>query len=283
MKSMILRTDSRDTTTAPQKERSDRSENHRFMAAHSTMNDTGSFRAMVNDPSVDGRSLFSDEMVGARTMAIVNAIIVFGIIIPNTIIFAILEFFRHSYGKIVVLDTVVSTAVIINFFWFLKSKNSKTFSYINLLFLTMLFLGLFILGGTGNSGFLWSLVFPLIALFMLGARAGTIVVSLFFCAILVIFFVPLDRGAPLITFDLMFKLRFLGVFLCLLFTSLLYEFMRKRSQKDVHLKNSVLERAIREIRFKGDNLRFLSDRRSNSWVFPRKTKFTSMSDFTSAN
>jgi signal transduction histidine kinase/CheY-like chemotaxis protein/HPt (histidine-containing phosphotransfer) domain-containing protein len=220
--------------------------------------DTQRFKAIVNDPMADNRSLFSNQTVGLRTMTIVNAIVVFGVILPNLIVFSVLEFLRKEYTSIVALDAALSIAIILNFFWFLKTKKTLIFSWVNIILIMAIFLSLFILGGTGNSAFLWSFLFPIVALFLLGVRSGVVMVGFFMAALLVLFFAPLDHGSPLIHQDLMFKLRFLGVFLCLLFCSLLYEYLRKKSQKELTTKNNILERAVREIRSKGDNQHFLA-------------------------
>jgi PAS domain S-box-containing protein len=228
------------------------------MALPENITDTQRFKALVNDPPAKNASVFSNESVGIKAMIVTNAIIAFGIIIPFTVFFSILEYIRQTYTTIVVLDVIISIAVIVNFFLFLKFKKTKIFSWVTIILLAILFFGLMVLGGTGNSGYFWSLAFPIMALFLLGVREGVVVVALFFITTCILFFMPMGTIAPLIDLELISKLRFLGVFIALLVCSLLYEFLRLQSQKDLRFKNSVLERAITEIRFKGDNLRFLA-------------------------
>ncbi|MBN2037353.1 MAG: response regulator [Chitinispirillaceae bacterium] len=228
------------------------------MAIKNHITDTQRFRAIVDNPQADRKPLFSEETIGTRSVTIVYAVIVFGVMLPAMSFFSLLEFLRKAYIEIVILDACMFAAIIVNFLLFVKIKNAKLFSWVNIILISILFLALFIIGGTANSTFMWSFLVPVGALFLFGARDGTIVAVTFLVAVCILFFLPLNYGAPLIEQDLIFKLRYLAVFLSLLFCSHLFEFMREKSQKNQTEKNKVFERAIVEIRSKGENLRFLS-------------------------
>jgi PAS domain S-box-containing protein len=228
------------------------------MALPENISDTQRFKALVNDPPAKNSPVFSSESVGIKTMIVTNAIIAFAIFIPNAIFFSILEFFKQTYTSIVVLDAIASVVITINFLLLLKFKKVKAASWVTIITFAILFISLMALGGTGNSAQLWSLTFPIIALFLLGIQEGVIVIVLFFITTNILFFMPMGTGAPLINLELMPKLRFLGVFIAIFICALLYELLRLQSQKDLRFKNSALERAIGEIRSKGDNLQFLA-------------------------
>jgi PAS domain S-box-containing protein len=228
------------------------------MPTPSNNSDTQQFRIFVDKADIGGKSLFSDTATDQKTLIIANAVIVFGIFVPNTVVFSILEYFHHTYRNIVILDIIACTLAIANFFYLKKTKNITAASVISVVLLAALFLGLFILGGSGNSGFIWSLCFPIVALFTLGARKGTPIVGVFIGVIIVLFYVPLHNQTPLVVQDQVFKIRFFGALLTMLVCSLLYEYMRTHSNANLFEKNRFLERAIREIRSKEDRLRFLS-------------------------
>jgi signal transduction histidine kinase/CheY-like chemotaxis protein/HPt (histidine-containing phosphotransfer) domain-containing protein len=228
------------------------------MRDHRNASDTKLLRVFVEKMDSRNESVFSTGVTDTKTIVRVNAVFTFGILLPMAAAFSIIEYFRHAYMNIVILDTTACAVAIANFRYLLATKNAKVSSLITVALLALLYLGLFILGGSGGSAFIWALCFPIVSLFMLGARRGTVAVGIFIGIILFLLFAPVTNGMPLVVHNNVFKLRFIGVLITVLCCSLLYEYLRTQSQKNLYEKTRVLERAVREIRLKEDRLRFLS-------------------------
>ena len=219
--------------------------------------DTQHFRSLVSKRDRTGRALFEDA-ADTKTAIIVNAVITFGIIIPNALVFAFLEHLYGTYHTIVIVDILAAITALAGFLYLFLTKNVTVSSYVNVGLVGVLFITLLLTSSTGNAAYFWSLCYPITALFILGARKGTIAVIAFVGVIFVLFFLPINHGMPLCDYEPGFKLRFLGAMFALYLAAFLYEYVRVQNQKNLHIKNRVLERAVREIQFKEDHFRFLS-------------------------
>ena len=221
--------------------------------------DTGQFRAFVKNarsPRMQPITVSADT----KSILLVNALITFCMIVPSTIISCMLKFVHHADISIFILNAVLCIASTLSFLYLLIFKKNKNATFFNVIIMGVLFLALITLKGYSNSGFLWSLCYPTITLFLLGIRKGSVIVAVFMGLIIGLLY---SHSAaifpfPLTSYDDMFKLRFLGAMTMLFAASLVYEHLRARDQKNVYAKNRILERAIREIQAKEDHLRFLS-------------------------
>ncbi len=103
--------------------------------------------------------------------------------------------------------------------------------------LGLFFLYLIVLCGPDHA--LWAFVFPLVALFLLGYRAGIAAILLYFAAISGFFL--LDLAPPFKRYDITFEARFLGCLTTVSLIAFFFEILRTRSQQASREKNEDLK------------------------------------------
>ncbi len=154
-----------------------------------------------------------------------------------------------------VLDFLVAL-ILVSTLFFLHFKGYLSFCiYTGVITLYCLYIYLFISGGIAGSAFLWSYTFPLVVLFLLGAKKGFQVSFFYFLSCLAVITVDLSSSMiNLYTKDL--ALRFISSFAVVTLFAFLYEKFRESSQSALvesrkGLEDKVLERTQgleREIR-----------------------------------
>ena len=101
-------------------------------------------------------------------------------------------------------------------------------------------------GGEQASGILWIQSFPLIAMFLISALPGTILSFLFLGFVCVVLFVPeLNRSG--LSHDYAFRV--IGTYLYVWLFGLIYDLIRRYTQRILQESNSALSRATAELTF----------------------------------
>lgn len=171
-----------------------------------------------------------------------NLILIVGT--PFLLVFGILDIYRglQPLGYIITASGFLCAAT---FTFLRKTKNFIFGSYFLVFVLFWTFLYLLATGGSGNSGILWYYSFPLISLFLLGARKGSLIVftSLLFAA--VILFWP---GTPFLktTYVSEIKIRFIPSVLVLWIITSLFEYVMSAALK-IEIQNTELREAVDEL------------------------------------
>ncbi|MBN2444669.1 MAG: hypothetical protein JXJ04_25160 [Spirochaetales bacterium] len=94
----------------------------------------------------------------------------------------------------------------------------------------LLFLYLGISGGSDNSGVLWILSYPLITIFLLRLRVGSVYSVLFICAVALFIIMP---QLPSAAYSFSFKMRIIGSYILMLGFSIMYELTRETMHKKI--------------------------------------------------
>lgn len=96
--------------------------------------------------------------------------------------------------------------------------------------LLFLFLYLAYTGGTEGSGVFWALAYPIMALFLLGARMGTLVSALFWISTSLFLFIP---SLNLMEFSQDYAMRYLGAYLTIYIFAFTYQITMEQTQRDL--------------------------------------------------
>jgi len=95
---------------------------------------------------------------------------------------------------------------------------------------TLLFFSLVSTGGIDNTGPLWSYILPPLILFIYGLRKGSLALSSFILASMILMFIP-DNGILAADYSYNFKVRYLSTFLGVCLISSICEYSRYHSNK----------------------------------------------------
>jgi PAS domain S-box-containing protein len=219
--------------------------------------DTQQFRAVIKKGGSSLQSLFS-EGIDFRGILITHTVLTFAIIIPIALIFGIVDPKSHPHFFVALPNLILIGVALCNYCILWKFRNGTVTAIVNVIFLGVFFLLFLVTDSAARPGFIWSLCFPGLSLFLLGLRKGVVACILFLCTVLAVFFIPdLHIGNPA-GYSIGFKIRYLGSWFGIFAGALLYEYIRINNQKNLRLKNSALEKAVHEIQRKEDRLRFLS-------------------------
>ncbi len=111
--------------------------------------------------------------------------------------------------------------------------------------LGLLLLYFIIYGGVDNAGYLWAFAFPLVAIFLLGKKAGTLA-TFMFLGVVILFFV---KGLPLgsAEYSLSIKYRFIGSFISISFIAFFSEYVNNLFENRIQEKNEKLRKANEEM------------------------------------
>jgi len=107
-------------------------------------------------------------------------------------------------------------------------------------------------GGVQGSGVLWMYSFPLLAIFLLGMRTGTILSLILLAGVAVSLFVP---GVSPVTVHRSFALRTVGVYVLVLACTMIYEKTKVTKDRWVARLNRALQAERDEIAVMKDNLK----------------------------
>lgn len=126
----------------------------------------------------------------------------------------------------------------------LRITGNYTFSgYTGISVLGIFYLYLFISGGVNTTAFMWHFTFPLVALFLLGVRHGTMaIMALFLPSLLFLGINLLSTNINVYNQD--FAFRFIPSFLIVFLFSYLAEKSREKAQQEIRLINNELEERI---------------------------------------
>ncbi|MCP5046909.1 MAG: hypothetical protein GY940_07035 [bacterium] len=194
------------------------------------------------------RELFT--ISGTNDIEVEGKIVLLNIIFTLSVVFItpfiFVTYAQDDYWQCVV-DVVVLLLMLLSFFYLRHTGDHWLAGYFVTSTLGFLFLYLITSGGLNNSGPLGSVAFPLLALFLLGMRKGTVAVLIFLAITVCMFFLP---GAPLLitsysnNLKLAFTASFLGIY-CLAFFA---EWVRAKSQEKITGKTVELEQALQNLK-----------------------------------
>jgi PAS domain S-box-containing protein len=171
-----------------------------------------------------------------RKVVLINSIIFIGsfvLILLGTIEFIVQDYFLSA------VNLTVFLFLSLLFFYLRTTRNYELVSVTGVAVAGFFYLFLIAYGGMGNSAYVWLFTYPLITIFLLGARKGT-VFSLILLALACTVFALETTIKFLASYDIYLKIRFVAAYL----TVFLFAFIMEKTREIV---NSRLETAKSEI------------------------------------
>lgn len=143
------------------------------------------------------------------------------------------------------LDLLMSCTFLTVFLFLRYTGNEPIASKIGVIAVFIFFIGLFLYGGVAGTASLWTYTFPLLSLYLLGARRGHRLNLLMFllCAIYLIFDVTTDF---INIYSIDFSARFLPSFLAVCILAWLVERSRSKTVDDLQVMTDLLEVQVKK-------------------------------------
>lgn len=151
-------------------------------------------------------------------------------------LFGFINIFAGNW-TLVVVDAIISSVIVGNFLFIRLSKNFAAGGWIDVSLIFFYFLYLLWSGGEENSGYLWSMIYPLIAIFLLGGPKGTVMSLSYGACAAAILFVPAIGGAH---FSFQYGVRIIGTFIFIWLFGIVYENVRSATQRRLTESNADL-------------------------------------------
>jgi len=189
--------------------------------------------------------MYSLALVGICILVILTVIA----LLQNAIILAVVDF--------------ITALFLISLLVFMRFGGNYIFcSYCGVIVMACLYLYVFVTGGVDSTGFVWYYTFPLIALFLLWTKAGTIATFILF--IPAVFFLIVDCRSTIVdVYTTSFALRFIPSFIAVFLFSFMYENNREGSQKSLEAaykqQDLIIESRTRELAELNENLQQMVD------------------------
>ena len=169
-----------------------------------------------------------------------------------------LAFHQHA-SSLALADLTIAVALSALLIYLRYSGNQTLCSYIGATLINIFYCFLFVTGGVSGTAFMWLYTYPIIALFSLGLRHGTIATSLLFLFSLFVLAVDLlTQNVNL--YDFSFALRFLPSFLLIFGLTYIIEKSRADAHKALVKKQEALTQAIVSLKKKEKQLQNAQDK-----------------------
>lgn len=139
-------------------------------------------------------------------------------------------------------DLVAGLLIGISIVYYKKTSNHELLGYSFIIILGSLFLFLLYSAGIDYSGPLWSYIFPVSVMFILGRRIGRAVVALYIILAIIILFIESSA-----IYSLNFKLRFIGSLAVTGIISYYIEYVREIMQSLLKEKNNALVDSLEKL------------------------------------
>jgi len=165
-----------------------------------------------------------DELI--RKILLLNSISLIGIIF--LFIFCVVAIVQGSYG-LAIIDLLAALFLIGMLIIMYVTSNYIACCYFGVTVMFSHFIYSFVTGGIGGTAFMWHYTFPLVSLFLLGAKSGAIASILLFIPSSMFLFYDLFSD-QLNIYDMNFALRFIPSYLIVFTFSYIYEKSRANSQ-----------------------------------------------------
>jgi PAS domain S-box-containing protein len=197
------------------------------------------------------------DLEALRKLFLLNLMIILGSFFLTGL--GILELFIHDY----ILAAVNFSFFILLLCFFIYLRKTRDFSFIGTLgtAITGVFFSFLIAyGGFGNTTYMWSFTYPLISIFLLGARKGTIFSLIFLMAACVIFILG-SMTDLFASYHVYLKIRFVPAYLTIYLLAFVMEKTREIIQHRLENSNTALQESEKRYRLLADNVT------DNIWTF----------------
>lgn len=140
--------------------------------------------------------------------------------------------------------------ITITVIYYKKTLNYHFLTYVLISVLGTLFLVLLYSSGVDYSGHLWSYIFPISIMFMVGRHLGLVLSTVFFVIANFLLMIAVSQDI----YSISFHLRFLGSFTAVTVISYYMEYVRERMHEQLKEKNSKLEYSLIQLAKKETSL-----------------------------
>ncbi|MCU0600417.1 MAG: PAS domain S-box protein [Desulfobacterales bacterium] len=190
------------------------------------------------------------DLEALRKMFLLNLMMILGSFFLTLL--GILEIIIGDY----ILASVNFSFFIILICFFLYLRKTKNYHFISLIGTTItgaFFSFLIAYGGFGNTTYMWSFTYPLIAIFLLGGRRGTVFSLIFLTAACIIFILGtiFDLFA---SYNVYLKFRFIPAYLTIYLLAFVMEKTREIIQRRLEDSNAALQESEKRYRLLADNV-----------------------------
>ena len=151
------------------------------------------------------------------------------------------------------VDFSILSCIVFLFIHLRKRKNCYLVGIIGTLVTGLFYFFLIAYGGVSKTAYIWSLSYPLIALFLLGKRLGTCL-SLILLGLSGIVFLFGDKTAFFETYSIDLVLRYIPTYITILLFAYAMEKIREIVQDRLKKSNSKLEKAFEKVRQSTDEI-----------------------------
>ena len=160
-------------------------------------------------------------------------------------IFSIVALINGDY-KLASADFSVAIIQLIVAIYLNRTRKYTFASHLIVTSLGLLFIYLIITGGSSNSGFLWSFLFPIGATFLYGRKLGLMLSAVFILIVSILLFFEVTEVLE----ETSLKLRYLGTFAALTGIAYFFDYVKKEMEIRVQQKNIELAGHIIELQAK---------------------------------
>jgi len=175
-----------------------------------------------------------------RKVILSNILVTVGVLL--LVPYAIVSFYNGAY-VMSIIDILIAFILALSALYLRITHNYSFASFFGVSTIGVFFLFLIISGGINNTGYLWSYAFPLLAVFLFGARKGSVALFLFFSGIL--FFFAFDFPPSSSKYSLDFKVRFISSLFTISLFAYIHVQIRVAFQKEITRKNEELSKIQR--------------------------------------
>lgn len=143
-----------------------------------------------------------------------------------------------------IASAAAAAVVFANFVFFRATKRFFAGGAIDCVVIFFYYYYLVLTGGESGSGVLWIMTYPLITLFLLGPMGGTVMTAAFGIAVGITIFTPSLNAA---NFPPLYSARVIGTYFFIWTFALIYEQVRRNTQKKLEMTNENLTKVTDEL------------------------------------
>jgi len=164
-----------------------------------------------------------------------------------------IEFIIQDY-LLGIVDLVFFFLLSCLFIYLRKTKNYYAVSFVGAIIAGSFFLFFIAYGGVGNTAYVWSFTYPLITIFLLGIRKGTLFSLIFLLMACTVF--ALEKIFPFLTpYDAYLKMRYIPAYLTIYFLVFIIEKTREIIGGRLETARSELEKTVAKLETTNETLR----------------------------
>ncbi len=158
------------------------------------------------------------------------------------ITFSLIAFIQTNY-YLSLADLITALILTGNIFHLYKKKKIRKNIVVGIVFVSVLFIYLYVTGGTDETAFMWYFTYPLIACYLLGSYYGIIATAIMLIPILFLIFLN-PESEFFCHYSLNFEIRFIATYTVIGFFSYTFERQGELNRKNLREINLSLEKKI---------------------------------------